>query len=198
MTTTEQIIRSCRVPESIPSGQFGLWKIERVADPVRAKPYVQMTILSRMTMATLNKPHGEVVMEDSPPEICRHLPILLAARGTVLVSGLGLGCVVRGLLCKPEVEHVDVVELDRQIINAIGPSFASNPRVTIHHGDAEEIEWPEDKRWDFAWHDVWSEHETLAIVHARLMLRYKKLCGQQGAWMLPRWCKRLMKNTRIL
>lgn len=204
MVETEKLIDACRVPETVPSGTFGPWKISRhfVADTLARgffgfRPYNYMTILSRMTMATMHERDGEVVMEDSPRELRRHLPILLAARGNILVSGLGLGCVVRGLLSKPAVRHIDVVEIDSHILHHVGQEF-QNKRVTLHHGNAETIPWPDGKRWDFAWHDVWSEEENLSIVHARLMLRYKKMCNRQGAWMMPRWSKRLMKGSRIL
>jgi hypothetical protein len=52
----------------------------------------------------------EVVMEDSPRELRRHLPIWMHAHGRVLVTGLGLGCVVRGLLASPHVEYIDVAK----------------------------------------------------------------------------------------
>jgi hypothetical protein len=36
-------------------------------------------------------------MNDFPQELKKHLDFVLRARGRVLVTGLGLGCVVRGL-----------------------------------------------------------------------------------------------------
>jgi DNA invertase Pin-like site-specific DNA recombinase len=113
----------------------------------------------------------------------------------VLVSGLGLGCVVRGLLAKPEVEHVDVVEISRSILSLVGREFDDNPRVSVHYGDAELIRWPRRTRWDCAWHDVWSEREGLAVVHARLMARYDGRVRVQGAWQFPREVKRLWPRS---
>lgn len=154
-------------------------------------------MLARDTMATLHRGLGEVVMEDSPRELRRHLPILLAASGRVLVSGLGLGCVLRGLLSKPDVEHVDVVEIDPAILELCGAQFAGDPRVTLHLGDAESIWWATGTRWDFAWHDVWSETEALDIVHARLLARYDDWCPVQGAWQFPRIVKRRWPRTLL-
>lgn len=128
-------------------------------------------------------------MEDSPRELRRHLPVLLAARGRVLVSGLGLGCVVRGLLSLPEVEHVDVVEIDRNVLRLTGAEFSDHPRVTLHLGDALRIRWPRRTRWDFAWHDIHDEYGHLAVLHTRLLLRYQRRVGRQGAWGLPRWLR---------
>lgn len=183
-------IRAARVPNEIPSGEFGIWSIYRVEHLEDAEPWVgfdTITILRAATMATIHR-GGTVVMEDSLRELGRHLPIAMAARGRVLITGLGLGCVVRGLLAKPEVEHVDVVELDADIIRVIGSTFAGNPRVTIHHGDALALEIP--GRWDFAWHDLWVDGDGLQVLHARLMMRFMDRVGRQGAWAFPRWLGR--------
>jgi hypothetical protein len=149
-----------------------------------------MTSLSRWTDATLHLGHGEAVMSDDPTELRKHLPIVLAAHGRVLVTGLGLGCVVRGLLARPEVTHVDVVEIDADVLAMVAPTFDGEPRVTIHHGDALTIDWPAGTRWDFAWHDVWNETPETQVLHAQLLARYRGIARQQGAWNFPRWLKR--------
>lgn len=199
MGEVEQLVDACRVPATLPEGRRGLWTVRR-ADVgtmpaidvffLGLEPYRVHTTLERYTCATAHLDKGEIVMEDSPREIRRHLPILLKARGRVLVSGLGLGCVVRGLLAKPQVAHVDVIESDRHILQLIGPEFAGNPRVRLHHGDALNHWWPANTRWDYAWHDVWSEDEPLHLVHARLIKRYAARSSQQGAWQMPRLLRR--------
>jgi hypothetical protein len=200
--TPEDLVHACRVPESVQPATTGLWTIRRVFADELANPFAQAyirftiggydsyTLLERTTMATMHRDHGECVMEDSARELRRHLPILLVARGRVLVSGLGLGCVLRGLLAKPEVDHVDVVEIDAGILALVGAEFVGNPRVTLHLGDVESIEWPAGTGWDFAWHDVWSETESLDVVHGRILVRYDGLCGAQGAWQFARPVKR--------
>ena len=135
-------------------------------------------------------------MEDSAFELRKHLPIWMAARGRVLVTGLGLGCVVRGLLAKPEVEQIDVVEIDDDILRVVGPEFAKDPRVTLHHGDALEIDLA--GRFDFAWHDLWTEGDGLHQLHVALLMRFSNRCGPQGAWAFPRFAARLIsRNTNF-
>lgn len=204
------LVDSCRVPDSVNTGTAGLWTLRRVAASDLPNPisqvyfrhaiggYDRYTVLERATLATMHREHGECVMEDSARELRRHLPILLAARGQVLITGLGLGCVLRGLLAKPEVEHIDVVEIDRDILALCGAEFRGNPRVTLHFGDAETIAWPTWCRWDFAWHDVWAEHEHLDLLHARLLARYAPLAQEQGAWQLDRAVKRRWPLRRLL
>lgn len=192
------LIDACRVPDTVPLGVKGLWEIRRQPAPAHAGlnslmartwigPYPHVTALLKTTFATLHCDQGDVVMEDSERELKRHLPILLAAKGRVLVSGLGLGCVVRGLLAKPGVTHIDVVEIDSTILNLIGPEFDGNPRVALHQGDALTYRWPAGKTWDYAWHDVHADEALdLHLLHARLIQRYRARCKQQGAWMLCR------------
>lgn len=194
------LLDASRVPDSIHSGSFGPWEIRRfsaedlgtsigraAARSILGR-YPTFTALFRQTSATMHLPVGESVMEDSERELRRHLPILLAARGRVLVSGLGLGCVVRGLLANAAVTHIDVIELDHWILNRIGPTFAGDRRVTLHYGDALTFDWPPAQRWDYAWHDIWSPPEGphLQVLHARLVLRYRDRVALQGCWEFPR------------
>lgn len=153
-------------------------------------PHV-LTSLNRWTEATLHQGHGESVMSDDPKELRKHLPVVLRAHGRVLVSGLGLGCVVRGLLANERVEHIDVIEIDADVLSMMAPAFASQPRVQIHQGDALTYRWPRGTRWDFAWHDIWSEDTSLPILHSQLFARYQHLAPWQGAWGMPRWIFRL-------
>lgn len=148
------------------------------------------TSLYRWTDATLNQGYGECVMSDDPRELRRHLPVVLSATGRVLVTGLGLGCVLRGLLRQPSVTHIDVIEVDAGVLEMVAPSFNGESRLTIHHGDALTHRWPAGARWDFIWHDVWSDEPETQLVHAELLLRYRRMGSQHGAWGFPRWMKR--------
>jgi hypothetical protein len=165
------------------------WKTYGAFDRYPDLPLV-MTSLNRWTDATLHLGRGEAVMSDDPKELRKHLPVVLEARGRVLVTGLGLGCVVRGLLARPQVEHVDVVEVDAGVLEMVGPSFAGDPRVALHHADAITMAWPAGTRWDYAWHDVWGDSPGTQVLHAHLLDRYEPWTGRQGAWGFPRWMKR--------
>ena len=197
MTSPETYLRAARCPLSLKPQTFGLWEIKRMtpclsswADAVGWDSY---TVLWRWTEATMHLAPGEVVMEDSRPELRQHLPIWLKGHGRILVTGLGLGCVVRGLLANPDVERIDVIEIDRGILDVIGPEFAGEGRVNLIHGDA--LEYPiNGERWDFAWHDIWVDEacgRDLQLFHADLIAKFMSVCGPQGAWKLPRFMARL-------
>lgn len=198
-------LEAARVPHTLQPQKFGDWQIDRPFLPEHRRggmPWSDFTLLrhgifpkidySNMHIADDDGRILDVVMEDSPRELARHLPIWLHAHGHVLKTGLGLGCVVRGLLANPEVTHIDVVEIDADIIRVVGAEFACNPRVTIHQGDAHELSFPSDTRWDFAWHDIWTEeNKGLHQQHMKLFVKFDKQADRQGAWQMPREIKEL-------
>ncbi len=195
--SADSFLNAARVPSKLEPQLFGDWRIDRCTLPVNARlDYIweKITILKHKKKADMSNIHlmdddgtvMEVVMEDSPRELRRHLPIWMSAHGRVLITGLGLGCVVRGLLSSPVVDHIDVVEIDADIIRIIGGEFKNNPRVTIHQGDAMKIQFP-DKVWHFGWHDLWTDGDRhLQSLHAELIARFRKqVIYQQGAWNFP-------------
>ena len=192
------LFRAARVPPSIESGSFGLWRVFRQPMPdARYLPlmgWTETTVLLRTTLATLHLPHGgDVVMDDSLRELRRHLPIWRVARGRVLITGLGLGCVVRGLLANPAVTHVDVIELDRGLLQWMAPGIPETPRLSMYAADALTWHIPRGARWDYAWHDICDDGQGgphLDFLHAQLLARFAPHVGAQGAWGLQRWVKR--------
>jgi spermidine synthase len=164
--------------------------------PVNAKLIEGHAFLFDVCMAGLhlvddNGFGGYTIMDDSDAELSRHLNAVRHAHGRVLKTGLGMGCFVRMCLQKPDVEHIDVVELNADIIEHFGAEFSGDPRVTIHHQDAFEFSLSHGP-WDFAWHDIYCEgNDGLQPLHVKLINRYRKAAKLQGAWNLPRWVRRL-------
>lgn len=189
----EAFILAARVPADLHPQRIGEWRIERHGgDDVARSGFSTRTTLSRPReldpedpyAAEMNCGRRNVVMEDGWIELSRHLPVWLNARGRVLVTGLGLGCVVRGLLASPCIEHIDVIEMDAGILGVVGAEFASEPRVKLHLGNALEVEI--EGAWDFAWHDIDCGTRDGQVLHARLLARFKGRALRQGAWMFPR------------
>lgn len=202
----QEYIEAARVPRDLEPQQFGLWTIQRLeaggqlisrterAMHVERCGFPDYTLLRRMTEATMHV-EGEIVMEDSASELRKHLPIWMAAHGRVLVTGLGLGCVVRGLLAKPEVDQVDVVEIDPGIHRVVGYEFHKNPRVRMYLANALEVDF-RDAKFDFAWHDLWVDGPNLQLLHAQLLIKYRSCCGPQGAWAFPRYFAKLLTERK--
>ena len=124
-----------------------------------------------------------MVMSDTRDEYRDHAEAIFQARGRVLIHGLGLGCFLKAILAKSEVTHVDVVEIEQDVIDLIGPYFASDPRVVIHQGDAYAYQFPRGTRWDISWHDIWGDKNCDDLEgHARLSRRYGGRVEWQGCW----------------
>lgn len=206
--TPRDFLEAARVPYTVQPQECGLWRIERVPAPkaelcqaVGMPPvgWSDYTVLSRYTDATLHLDRGEIVMEDSERELRRHMPIWLNARGRVLITGLGLGCVVRGLLANPAIEHVVVIEMDPRIVGMVWPEFEDDQRAMLIQGDALKVELPAWMRFEFAWHDIWCEgNDGLHELHFDLIKRFKSRCRRQGAWMFPRTLRRVGVAKRLL
>lgn len=142
-------------------------------------------------------PHASVwlpVMSDTYNELDGHSHAIEHATGRVLVHGLGLGCIVSALIEKPDVEHIDVVEVDADVIALVGPVYANHPKVTIHHGSCVAMDWPPNARWDYVWHDIWTfissrnlhdDEAEHGISYGRLLQMFKDRCDMQMAWAYP-------------
>ena len=200
----ERILEEMRAT-SIPEGESGLWSVRRHSF---ARPLIEdgksfrhidpgtYTGLYRWTDATMNQ-DGDCVMIDHRPELNTHLEVIHRAAGRVLVSGLGLGCVARGLLCNSSVDHVDVVELDRHVLDLVEPHMPSDDRLHIHHADI--IDFHDKGPWDYAWHDLWLDDSALKLhtLHVQIMHDFESQVRHwQGAWAMPRCIRRQLANYR--
>lgn len=131
---------------------------------------------------------GVLWMSDTRAEQDDHYEAVREMRqrgGRVLVNGLGLGMVVGAALALPQVEHVDVVELDPRVARLIGPHYAG-PRCAVHVGDAYEVakRWAPGTRWTVAWHDIWAEvSEDNLPEMTRLKRSYGRRVEWQGCWV---------------
>jgi spermidine synthase len=171
----------------IPEGQSGDYRIEHFSvsedrsrqTAIRAwrDEYVPAGDYTRLMR------RGTVVMSDTPMEMRTNWPIISAARGRVLINGLGIGMVLQRILAKPEVEHVVVVEISDDVIKLVGPSFAGDSRVTIIHADALEYAPPSGERFDVVWHDIWDDVCSDNLPDMRkLHRRYGKRSAWQASW----------------
>jgi hypothetical protein len=137
---------------------------------------------------------GHLWMSDTDAEARDHWEIdhqIRLCGGRVLVMGLGLGMIVKRALSYENVTHVDVVEIDQDVVDLVGPAYAG-PRCTIHVADAYEIKWPQGTKWDAAWFDIWSD---LCEDNLDDMGRLGRSYGRRAAWC-GYWGKELLLRER--
>lgn len=96
---------------------------------------------------------GAFSMCDAPFVLRNYATFLAAAEGDVLMTGLGLGCLVRGLLARPAVRSVTVLELHADVLALIGPHHRHR-QVELIQADALAWRPPAGRRFDSAMLDI--------------------------------------------
>lgn len=127
---------------------------------------------------------GEQTVYMSDAEWADHRRVLAVARGQVVVTGLGLGCIVRAMFARGRVRHITVVERDADVIALVWPelSRAHGGRLALHHADAVTGPMPAG-RWDLAWHDIWPSTSVMNIREMLLLRdRYRRAARRQLCW----------------
>lgn len=143
---------------------------------VRVGKYVRLTV------------NGTLMMTDTQMEQRTNMDLLHAARGNVLIAGLGIGMVLPPVLQKPEVDTVLVVEKSQDVIDLVGPHLEQRfeDRLFIFQGDI--FTWTPEPSWSFdvIYFDIWptitadnlSEMEDLR----ESFEPYLKPKGWMGSW----------------
>jgi len=127
------------------------------------------------------RPGGHLVMSDTRAEIEDHQDVMNEIQrrgGRILIHGLGLGMIVKFALAEDRVSHVDVVELDQEVIDLVAPHYVDR-RLTIHQGDARSFRWPAGTRWSIVWHDIWDD---LSIDNLKQMAALHRRFGPRADW----------------
>lgn len=188
---------------AIPAGFAGPWGVLRYQHRAwtrdqhgyRVAPGTYTALQRRQADGKLTS-----VMSDDLPELCRHLEFLLIAEGRVLLTGLGLGCALRGVLARPQVTAVDVVEIDAHVLELVQPHLPADPRLRVHHAEARAwIAAHPERTWDCAWHDLWTDRSAgepqLNLVHLELLSALRRrITRWQGAWACPRFLRRAVRQ----
>lgn len=119
-------------------------------------------------------------MSDTQDEFAACQPLFQNASGHVLVNGLGLGCVVAYLHRNCRVTDITVIEINKDVIDAVAPHF---PDVRVIHGDARTIKHNRGQRWDTVWHDIWPDISVDNIPEMTILHRkYGQRCRWQDSW----------------
>ena len=193
----------------IPTAVRGLWKITRVrlSRPVLVSRHGKRVVLdagiyTQLFRYTLALPFetspGECVMEDSIDELQTHFEFVFRAFGDVLITGLGLGCVARGVQINPRVRSVTVIERDKDILDMVQPYMPKG--IEIIHAEAEEWVKSTDRKFDTVWHDLWTDEEngegSLHVKHGAMIVHSHRISRAfQGAWAFPREFRKRFPNV---
>jgi hypothetical protein len=177
---------------NIPEGKINDWTIEKITvTEKQARHDMLRSWLNghdRCTPAgeyTVLKHKNEIVMSDTPDEINDHLSLIQKAKGNILISGLGLGMVLKAIIDKTNVKHVTIVEKNKEVIDLVGKHYLKKypDKLTIVHDDIFTFNPPENTHYDVIWHDIWytiCEDNLEQIV--QLHCKYDAFCDWQDSW----------------
>jgi len=179
---------------TIPEGELGPWKIERFT--INRDSFFSM----RLDMEGRSPGEGEFTrimkdgalwMSDTRAEYRDHMFAIAEIRhrgGRILIHGLGIGMVLQAALLADTVTHVDVVEIDPDVIALVGPHYEkmaaeNGVELNIVCDDALTHKWPTGSYWDVIWHDIWRDmtEDNLPDMH-RLHRSFGRRCFWQGSW----------------
>lgn len=125
-----------------------------------------------------------VIMSNTCMEVLTAYEAYKKATGDVLVTGLGLGMVVEGMLSKPDVRSVLVIEKEPDVIKLVAPTFSKDPRITIVCDDAFEFLPERGRKFDYIWHDIWDDISENNLESMKKLT--KRFAGRsangQGVW----------------
>lgn len=131
---------------------------------------------------------GSVVMSDTDMELRTNRDAVDAAKGDVLIGGLGLGIVPYAMLRKPNVRSIYIIERNLDVIAACSPFLAPHrDRVTVEHGDVDTWSPAQSKRqFDYIYFDIWTDLCTdnvaqMKALHQRYA-RWIRVGGKAQSW----------------
>ena len=171
---------------SVPEGRSGPWSIERFEIPEKSIETIRAAFSGRPTRpgwyTAVKHDRRGIVMSDTPAEQRDHAWFIRAAKGHVLINGLGIGMCLNAALAKPDVERVTVVEIDQDVISLVAPVYADD-RVTIVNESAFDYSPPKGERYGAVWHDIWDAicADNLSEMH-KLHRKYGRRADWQGSW----------------
>lgn len=190
-----------RIVSRIPAGTSGNWAVEKftVLDDGARLHNLQCLFSGQGSRGIepgnytrlVCKGRG-VIMSDTPAECADFDLFVYRAHGSIIVNGLGLGCVVQALLAKKDVSDVTVIEIEQDVIDLVAPHLR-DPRLTVIHANAYAWKPPPGRTWDFAWHDIWDDIcadnvPLMGKLHRKYARRLR--CGQDS------WCRSTARRLR--
>ena len=149
------------------------------------KDYLYFTSAKRIPLAMLQERRGSrwhTWMVDDPPHWYSMEVYAQAAKGRVLVAGLGLGLVCHCLTANPGVTAIDVIERSEDVIKLVKPLIPQDERISIQQDDF--YNWVEKKnRYDMIIVDLWTssgKQQKADMYYREVLPLYARL-----EWLYP-------------
>ena len=151
----------------IPEMSFGNWKIVHEYDD------------NQKYCSLYNGNLGAMI--DHPTEYERNKYFIDTCYGNVLIAGLGMGAVILSIMDKKNVKNVDVVEIDKELIDIIKNYVPFNSKINIINKDIENF--IPKKNYDSIWIDIeLAMKDTMNIEYKNKFKKYLTTNGFIKCW----------------
>lgn len=125
------------------------------------------------------------VTSNHPNALERHKYFLAAAKGRVLVSGLGLGETLFRLIQKRSVSSVRVLESSPDVIALVRPAIEADPvaskKVDIVEANVFAYSPSAEEHYTCIYHSIWSSPQEQEKGHLSLLTeRFEGICDWHG------------------
>jgi hypothetical protein len=140
--------------------------------------------------------NGQTMMSDTQMEQRTNCDALQAARGNVLIAGLGIGMLLLPVLMKSDVAQVTVLELNQNVIDLVEPHIRKAAgkharKLRILQMDAKAFGQPvridahsgTPIKYDTIWLDIWGSLSTDDLDEMRAMRRQHRKWLKKGGWL---------------
>lgn len=188
----------------VPVGKSGEWEIRRIVVSPQDAEITSITALSSSygrgyvspgTYTGLFSSPGQrfPIMSDTRDEIRDHLGFIHAARGDILIAGLGIGMALQAVLMKDAVSHVTVIEKSTDVISLVADHYYAkfgHDRLEIVNADIFEWKPPKGRAWAYAWFDIWDD---IDVGNRSEMTRLRRKFGRSAKVKMC-WCEALIEH----
>lgn len=157
--------------------------------------------LNRKYVTLLHINSNKAMMSNHESETKTNQKFLDAAKGDVLIFGLGIGLIIFPLLEDDDITSITIIEIDNGLIDMVGKIIKQKDiysKLEIINSDAFEYNNLISKKYDTIYFDIWATIDEKAINEMyQLQSLYKKSLNDFG-W-IDSWCseeKTFIKNNK--
>lgn len=185
---------------SVYYGQASPEELEELKKLNYSKPWYTDGLEANVPYVTLFKNGHKVMMSDVPMEKNTNQHFIDNANGDVLIFGLGLGLIILPLLQDKDIISITVIELDRGLIDVVGPILKKYDifnKITIIQEDAFTAKNVLlNKKFDTIYFDIWisiladnfKEMEKLHLTYSDNLNKENSRC------FIDSWCYEYCKK----
>lgn len=139
--------------------------------------------------------NNELMMSDTAMERKTNRHFIDAAKGRVLIAGLGIGLILEAILDKKQVTEVVVIEKYQDVIDLVHPIF-QHKKLQVICADIFEYDMPKTEKFDCIYFDIWADIcednlKEMTILHRK----YRKNKATKDSFMAS-WMREFLQKQR--